>query len=94
MSGDDHFIRPDNDLMASDVMDERDVCYWEGYRRGLGEAEVLRERISILFDAVKSIAENTCCEGCQEARLVAKNALDASRRILWEDPISSQHQPL
>jgi len=29
----------------------------------------------ILFDAIESIANNSCCEQCQEAKLVAAKAL-------------------
>ena len=32
-----------------------------------------------MSDALWSIARNTCCEGCQEARLVAEQALEKCR---------------
>lgn len=34
-------------------------------------------RIVALTEALQSIAKNTCCEGCQEAALVARAALTA-----------------
>jgi hypothetical protein len=37
----------------------------------------VEERISVLSDALKSIAKNTCCDNCQEAALVARSALGA-----------------
>ncbi len=35
------------------------------------------KEIVALVEAAESIAKNTCCEGCQEAKLVAQKALAA-----------------
>lgn len=34
-----------------------------------------RKKIDVLFSALESISKNTCCDNCQEAKLVAKEAL-------------------
>ena len=37
--------------------------------------DVIRER-NVYCEALHSIARNTCCDGCQEAALVANKALE------------------
>lgn len=49
---------------------QRCIDYW-GDRCCKAEAENLRLR-----SALQSIANNTCCEGCQEAAKVARAALN------------------
>lgn len=39
------------------------------------EAEALIKRYELMQDALWSIANNSCCDKCQEAALVAKAAL-------------------
>lgn len=40
------------------------------------EVDRLRAENKKLRDALTSIAQNTCCGGCQEAARVARNALE------------------
>lgn len=40
------------------------------------EIKRLRAEIERLHQALTSIARNTCCDRCQEAALVARNALE------------------
>lgn len=48
------------------------------------ERDALRAELERLRDALQSIADNTCCEGCQEAALVGRAAL--ADRIEKERP--------
>lgn len=41
------------------------------------EAQKIREQNDRFENALKRIASNTCCDRCQEAALVAKEALGA-----------------
>lgn len=45
----------------------------------------MSDKTQALIDALKSIAANTCCDTCQEAKLVAQEALSA-----LEQPAVSQ----
>lgn len=54
-----------------------DVCKYSA-RLGFEAAYALRTPdINQLVEALKSIAANTCCDTCQEAKLVAQSALSA-----------------
>lgn len=39
------------------------------------EIERLRQQNAELLEGLQSIANNTCCDGCQEAALVARDAI-------------------
>ena len=41
--------------------------------------DALRKRLAKLEAALSSIASNTCCDGCQEAALVARAALEGGK---------------
>ena len=53
------------------IVDDRDRTFVLLAERA-EEAEAERDRLRA---ALESIAKNTCCEGCQEAALVARQAL-------------------
>ena len=49
------------------------------YECALREIERLRAERDALKAALQSIANNTCCDRCNEAAIVAKAAIDAAR---------------
>ncbi len=50
------------------------------FRAMFVENEETKTENERLRDALKSISTNTCCEGCQEAALVAREALAVEKR--------------
>jgi len=44
----------------------------------------IAEAVKPLVEALNSISANTCCDKCQEAALVASNALSAHRKQFGE----------
>ena len=70
-------LRTAEEIIQS-VRDERDWFKRELEKRD-AEVERLRAERDALKAALQSIANNTCCDQCQEAALVAKAALDAAR---------------
>jgi hypothetical protein len=56
--------------------------------------EVSREEaaneIQRLRSALQSIADNTCCDGCQEAALVAKRALRTAKETPYRLPFHDE----
>lgn len=62
-------------ILANDIQSDDGVanaCIAEGANR----LRELKARIAKLEDALRSIANNTCCDGCLEASKVAREALD------------------
>ena len=61
--------------------DSSDECDWrhfynaDDYLAAVQRADAAEARIAALEAALKSIASNTCCDGCREAALVAQAAL-------------------
>jgi hypothetical protein len=49
----------------------------------------IEARIAVLFDALKSISKNTCCDNCREAANVARSALAAYVGLARESALQS-----
>ena len=66
---------PDGDFVKHEEFVERER-YWRDWNgRAANRAAVLEAQIEKYEMALHSIAENTCCETCREAALVARQAL-------------------
>lgn len=52
---------------------EGEKCVYCSYEKKI---EKLQEQNKIMRDALESISKNGCCKPCQEAKLVAKSALE------------------
>lgn len=58
---------------------ERDMA-WQNMSQVVEEHAAQKQEIRILRLALTSIANNSCCSGCQEAALVAQKALKEATR--------------
>lgn len=65
-------------MSDSDLVKELRGIEWGRHgcmTRAAARIEALAARVAKLEEALESIANNTCCEKCQEAALVARAAL-------------------
>ena len=63
--------------------DEGDTSFYTGVKYGWEKSrQDFIEEIKPVVDGLLSISKNSCCENCQEAKLVALEALATYRKII------------